>query len=175
MAEQLAAVERVLKRGPTEGENPPAKKAKVGKSILHERLAAKPHLLDPRYFYNWWSKRSKRDIPKNRIVGELSNMGFPKTTLENLGPHVLSEIYSLICSQLLNQGAIDRLPKFVPKVYANKGLKMSMVLEKLEILSPSIQKFILTERHLFEVDSRRAGKVAFQMRANSSKPTIAQK
>ena len=49
-----------------------------------------------------------------------------------------------------------------------------MVLEKLEILSPSIQKFILTERHLFEVDSRRAGKVAVLMRASSSKPTIAQ-
>jgi len=173
MAERLAEVEKVLKRGHPEGENPPAKKPKVGKSNLSVRLAAKPHLLDPRYFYNWWSKRSKKDIPKNRVVGELSNMGFAKTTLETLGPNVLSEVYSLICSQLLNQGAIDRLPKFVPKVYANKGLTKSMVLEKLEILSPSIQKFILSERRL-EVDSRRAGKVAIEIRATSSKPTIAQ-
>ena len=59
-------------------------------------------------------------------------------------------------------------------IAANKGLKMGLVLEKLEILSPSIRKFILTERHLFEVDSRRAGKVAIQLRAGSSKPTIAQ-
>ena len=93
MAERLAVVERALKRGPNKGEKPPAKKAKVGQSTLHERLAAKPHLIDPNYFYNWWSKRSKRDIPKSRVVGELTNMGFPKTTLDKLGPHVLSEIY----------------------------------------------------------------------------------
>ena len=51
---------------------------------------------------------------------------------------------------------------------------MGLVLEKLEILSPSIQKFILTDRHLFEVDSRRAGKVAIQLRAGSSKPIVGQ-
>ena len=35
-------------------------------------------------------------------------------------------------------------------------------------------KFILAEKHLFEVDGRRAGAVAIKIRASSSKQTIAQ-
>ena len=75
---------------------------------------------------------------------------------------------------MLSNGAIYRLPSFVPRVYANRGLTLRLVIEKMDILSPCLKKFIQAEKHLFEVDSRRAGKVVLQNRANSSKPTIAQ-
>ena len=72
-------------------------------------------------------------------------MGMPKTTLEKLGPHVLSEVYCLVVSQLLAKGAIDSLPKYVPKVYANRGLTFGLMFEKMEILSPCLCKFIQAE------------------------------
>ena len=80
------------------------------------------------------------------------------------------EVYCLVVSQLLGQGAIDSLPKYVPKVYANRGLTFGLMIEKMEILSPCLCKFILAEKRLFEVDGRRAGAVAIKNRASSSKP-----
>ena len=74
-------------------------------------------------------ERLDRDICKYRAVGELTNIDMPKTTLYKLVPHVLSEIHCLVASQLLAQRAIDSLPKNVPKVYANKGLTLGLVVE----------------------------------------------
>ena len=69
----------------------------------------------------------------------------PKSTLDKLVPHALSEVYCLVASQLLAQGAIDSLLKYVPKVYANRGLTFGLMIEKIEILSLCLSKLILSE------------------------------
>ena len=101
-------------------------------------------------------------------------MGFPKKILEKRITHALSEVYCLVSSQLLDRGAIDQLPRFVPRLYANRWLTYKLVIEKMKILSPVLCKFIQSERHLFDVDGRRAVAVALKLRAKSSKPTTTQ-
>ena len=124
------------------------------------------------YFHNWWGKHSAKPILRSRAIGELANLGIPRSSLERLEPHAMSEVYCLASSRLLEHGAIDRLPAFVPKCYANKGLTSSLVIEKMQILSPVIASFILAEKHLFEVDGRKAGAVATMLQSKSNRPVI---
>ena len=64
------------------------------------------------------------------------------------------------------------MPAFVPKCYANHVLPMSLVIEKMKILSPVIASFILSEKRLFEVDARKAGAVATMLQSKSKRPAI---
>jgi hypothetical protein len=70
-------------------------------------------------------------------------------------------------SRLLEQGAIDHLPAFVPKCYANLGPTLALVIKKMPILSPVIARFILAEKRLFEVDARKAGAVATMLQSKA--------
>ena len=100
--------------------------------------------------------------------GGLANLGIPRISLERLEPHALSEVFCLVTSRLLEHGAIDRLPAFVPKSYVNQDLTMSLVIEKMKILSPVIARFILAEKRLFEMDARKAGAVATMLQSKSN-------
>ena len=70
-------------------------------------------------------------------------------------------------SQLLAQGAIERLPILVPKYYALPGINCVLFDEKMSIMSPNILKFYRAEKFIFDVDRRKAGAVA---KALQSKP-----
>ena len=62
-------------------------------------------------------------ISPERAVPELTNMGFPREVLEKLDRRVLSEFYCLILRLLLMHGALEEMPRHVPRCYMNSGLK----------------------------------------------------
>ena len=56
------------------------------------------HLLDPRYFNDWWNRGSTKPLHRVRCIMELENMGVPTVFLSGLTANVPSEIYCLAVS-----------------------------------------------------------------------------
>ena len=63
MAARLEVVERAMKRANDEGVRQlPTKRAKEGPLSTREKLCARPHLIDPTKFHNWWSSKCTKSI-----------------------------------------------------------------------------------------------------------------
>ena len=118
---RLAVCERALKRAaPNEDGGSPAKRARA--PTIRDRYSEHPRLVNPLHFHNWWSQGLSKPILRLRAERELGNMRVPLVFLTKPSANVLSEVYCLFSSQLLIQGAIERLPIRVPKCYAHPGI-----------------------------------------------------
>ena len=134
LKDRLNIAERTLKRAHGEGgRNSMAKRIRL--ESLPSKLNTLAHLKNPRYFFNWWAKGASHISPE-RAIPELINMGFPREALEKLDGRHLSEMYCLVMRLLFSHGALEELPRHVPRCYQRQGLEEKYVHEKMRIIDP---------------------------------------
>ena len=105
------------------------------------------------YFTNWKASGGVKPLITERMVPKLGKMGLKKTTVSSLSVGQKMEMLWLLAWVLYNTVAQPLgIPSWVPECYKNKQLTNSLIMEKIQVVTPHGYFTILRDLDFFRTD-----------------------